>query len=57
MEEIIQVAVQQCLDKGIPVPGSRDEIVTMAFDQKWVKSGAEIEAEQTALRSSQTQGL
>jgi hypothetical protein len=53
MEDIVKVAVEQCLNNGVPVPQTKDAIVSLAFSQKWVKTGAEIEAEQAASRSGE----
>lgn len=45
VDKIVQIAVQRCLSDGVPVPGSQDEIVALAFSQGWVKTAAERNAE------------
>jgi len=48
-DEIVQMTVQHCLDNGIQIPGTREEIVAYAFDNDIVKTAAvrqeEAEAE------------
>jgi hypothetical protein len=38
IEEIVQIAVQQYLAVGESIPGTREEIVTAAFTNGWVKT-------------------
>lgn len=58
-EEIVALVVQKCLESGVSIPGSKDEMVTLAFTQGWVKSAAqrqaEFEAEMAAKREAATQ--
>jgi hypothetical protein len=61
IEEIVQVTVQKCLETGTQIPGSKDDMVTLAFAQGWVKTAAvrqaEAEAEAAArLAAEQAQG-
>jgi len=44
-DEIAKYAVQRCLDKSMPIPPSRDEIVQLAYDQGWIKTAAQREEE------------
>jgi len=48
-DEIVNITVQHCLDNGIQVPATREEIVAYAFDNDVVKTvavrNAEAEAE------------
>ncbi len=44
IEEIVAVAVQKCLDTGTQIPGTREEIVQLAFDNEWVKTAAQRQA-------------
>lgn len=50
-DEIVNLTVQYCLDNGVQVPATREEIVAYAFANDVVKTAAErqaeIEAEQT----------
>lgn len=59
IEEIVQITVQKCLETGTQIPGSKDEMVTLAFAQGWVKSAAqrqaEAEAEAARLAAEQAQ--
>lgn len=45
IEEIVAITVQKCLDTSTPIPGTREEIVQLAFDQGWVKTAAQKIAE------------
>lgn len=36
IDEIIAIAVKKCLDNGMQIPGTREEIVSLAFQQGWV---------------------
>ena len=51
-DKIVNITVQHCLDNGIQIPATREEIVTYAFDNGLVKTAsvrnAESEASQTA---------
>ena len=48
IDEIVQVTVAKCLETGTQIPGSRDEMVDLAFAQGWVKTAAERQAEAEA---------
>lgn len=41
IEEIVQITVQKCLENNIQIPGSKDEMVELAFAQGWVKTAEE----------------
>lgn len=43
--EIVQFTVQKCLENNVQIPGSKEEIVKLAFDKEWIKSAAERQAE------------
>lgn len=45
VEEIVALVVQKCLESGVSIPGSKDEMVVLAFSQGWVKSAAQRQAE------------
>ncbi len=59
IEEIVGLVVQKCLESNVAIPGSKDEMVTLAFEQGWVKSAAqrqaEFEAEMAARREAAAQ--
>lgn len=44
INEIVNIAVQKCLDENISIPATREEIVSLAFAQGWVITGAERNA-------------
>ena len=45
IEEIVGITVQKCLETGTQIPGSKDEMVVLAFTQGWIKSAAVRQAE------------
>jgi len=47
-DEIVTLTVQHCLDNGIQVPATREEIVAYAFDNDIVKTAAVRNAEAAA---------
>ena len=48
IEEIVGIAVQACLQEGIQIPGTKDDIVALAFEKGWVKTAAQRQAEAEA---------
>jgi hypothetical protein len=48
IEEIVGITVQKCLDTGTQIPGSKDDMVNLAFTKGWVKSAEERQAEAEA---------
>jgi hypothetical protein len=56
-DEIVQMTVAYCLDNGVQVPATREEIVAYAFDNGVVKTAAvrqaEAEAEAAAMAAQQ----
>jgi hypothetical protein len=56
-DEIVQTTVAYCLDNGVQVPATREEIVAYAFDNGVVKTAAvrqaEAEAEAAAMAAQQ----
>ena len=45
IEELMQLAVTKCMDTGTPVPSTRDALIALAFEQGWVKTAAQRNAE------------
>lgn len=45
IDEIVGITVQKCLETNTQIPGSKDEMVALAFDQGWVKSAEQRQAE------------
>lgn len=48
IEEIVGIAVQACLQEGVQIPGTKDDIVALAFEKGWVKTAAQRQAEAEA---------
>lgn len=36
IDEIVKICVEKCLETGTPIPGSKDEMVELAFQKGWV---------------------
>lgn len=36
IEEIVKITVEKCLENNIQIPGSKDEMVTLAYAQGWI---------------------
>lgn len=58
IDEIVQIAVEKCLQEQVQVPGSKDEIVTLASERGWIKTAVQREqdlfdANQALLEQSQ----
>ena len=45
IDDIVQIGVQKCLAGGIQLPTTKDEIVVMAYDKGWIKTGAQRNAD------------
>ena len=45
IDEIVQLTVAKCLESNIQIPGSKDEMVELAYTQGWVKTAAQRQAE------------
>ena len=48
IDEIVTLTVQKCLETNTQIPGSKEEMVTLAFANGWVKSAAQRQAEAEA---------
>lgn len=48
IEEIVGIAVQKCLESNIQVPGTKEDIVALAFEREWVKTAAQRQADAEA---------
>ena len=48
IEEIVALTVQKCLETNIAIPGTKDAMVDLAFEQGWVKTAAQRNAEYEA---------
>jgi hypothetical protein len=47
-DEIVNLTVEYCLDNGVQVPATREEIIAYAFANDVVKTAAERQAEAEA---------
>jgi hypothetical protein len=56
IDEIVAITVQKCLETNTPIPGSKDAMVELAFDQGWIKTSAERQAEAEARLAAQQAG-
>lgn len=56
IDEIVQIAVQKCLEAGIQIPASKDAMVDLAFEQGWVKTATERQAEAEAAAAAMQSG-
>lgn len=45
IDEIVAITVEKCLETGTQLPGTKDDIVMLAFEEGWIKSAAETKAE------------
>ena len=41
IDEIVQITVAKCLETNTQIPGSKDAMVELAFEQGWVISAAD----------------
>lgn len=59
IDEIVQITVAKCLETNVQIPGSKEEMVALAFAQGWVKTAAQRQAEfeaEAAARAAEQQG-
>lgn len=45
IEDIVKITVEKCLETNTQIPGSKDDMVLLAFEQGWVKSAEQINKE------------
>ena len=45
IDGIVQIAVQKCLENNIQIPSTKEEIVDLAYDQGWIKTVEQRNAE------------
>jgi hypothetical protein len=41
IEEIVKICVEKCLETNTQIPGSKDEMAELAFEQGWVIAAAD----------------
>jgi hypothetical protein len=49
IDEIVKICVEKCLETNIQIPGSKDDMVLLAFENRWVKTGVEQNNESTQI--------
>ncbi len=49
IDEIVKICVEKCLETNTQIPGSKDDIVLLAFENGWVKTGVEQNNESTQI--------
>lgn len=42
IDDIVKICVEKCLEENVQVPGSKDEMVILAFEKGWVLTGKQI---------------
>ena len=45
IDDIVQIAVQKFIEAGESMPGDKDQIVEIAFERGWVKTGKQANEE------------
>lgn len=45
IDEIVDICVKECLANGVQIPGTKEEIVALAFTNGYVKTAGERNAE------------
>jgi hypothetical protein len=51
IEDIVAITVQKCLDTNTQIPGSKDAMVELAFEQGWAESVVSAEIKRAALNA------
>jgi hypothetical protein len=52
IDEIVALTVQKCLETNTAIPGSKDAMVELAFEQGWVKTATQRQAEAEAAEAA-----
>lgn len=37
IDDIVNITVQKCLQNGVTIPSTKEQIIQLAFDYEWVK--------------------
>lgn len=48
IDEIVKICVDKCLETNTQIPGSKDDMVLLAFEQGWVKTAEQRNTERAA---------
>jgi len=54
-DEVVKMTMEHCLDNGIQMPTTREELVALGFDLGIVKNAAELNAEAEAQMAEMAQ--
>lgn len=41
INEIVKIVIDKCLEEGVQIPGTKDDIVMLGFERKWVVVAAQ----------------
>ena len=55
IDEIAKICVEQCLANGIQIPGSKEAMVDLAFQNGWVVTAAQRQAQMEAEMAARAQ--
>jgi hypothetical protein len=55
VDEIVAITVERCLALDMPIPQSKKDMIVLAFDQQWIRSGA-TRNRSTNSENSESQG-
>jgi hypothetical protein len=47
IDKIVKICVEKCLETNTQIPGSKNDMVLLAFENGWVKTGVEQNNEST----------
>lgn len=53
-DEIVQLTVEKCLSNNVPIPGSKIDIIKLAYEQGWIQS-ARTRTDQSETTPEQTE--
>jgi hypothetical protein len=54
-DEVVRMTTEYCLDNGVQIPTTREDIVAYAFNNGIVKTAAQRQAEAEALMAEQSE--
>jgi hypothetical protein len=52
IEEIVALTVQKCLETNTQIPGSKDAMVLLAFQQGWINKAADKQIENVTVNTA-----
>lgn len=45
IDEIVKICVEKCLAENVQIPSSKEDMVLLCFEQRWIKSAAQTTEE------------